>query len=107
MASKKGRADPDVGSFIAPLIQGKRRNDVGNFHLKGDDTRQATVVRFDVQVATEESTGREGGGSVKARLVVVDVSLAGGGTSSDQRSSLHRLEFAVAVEIPSPVPDAV
>ena len=99
----RAQADSAVGSFVAPLLQGKRRNDVGNFHLKGDKSRQATVVQFDVQVGTESTRQLEGKTGVKARLYVVDVDLAGGGTSVTGATRTHRLQFAIPIEIPSRV----
>jgi hypothetical protein len=98
---RRAQADPELGSFVAPLLQGPKRNDFGNFHLKNDETRQATVVQFDVQVGTETTTVTEGKGGVRARLVVVDVDLGGGRNSSAGATSLHRLQFNVPVEIPS------
>ena len=98
---RNAQADSDLGRFVAPLLQGNKRNDFGNFHLKNDETRQATVVQFDVQVGTETTTVADGKGGVRARLVVVDVELGGGRSSSAGATSLHRLQFNVPVEIPS------
>jgi hypothetical protein len=97
---QKGQASTDVGDHIAPLIQGKNRNDHGNFHLKGDTSNQATIVQFDVQVATEANL--EGGAKTKGsfKLYVVDVELGGGGMKSTKSSNLHRLQFAVPIKIP-------
>jgi hypothetical protein len=96
---QKGQASP-VGDHIAPLIQGESRNQHGNFHLKGDTANQATIVQFDVQVATEAQ--KEGGGVVKGgfKLYVVDVELGGDGKLSSKTSHLHRLQFAIPVKIP-------
>ena len=55
---RNAQADSDLGRFVAPLLQGNKRNDFGNFHLKNDETRQATVVQFDVQVGTGDDDGR-------------------------------------------------
>lgn len=96
---KKGQQS-EVGDHIAPLIQGKSRNDHGNFHLKGDRSNQATIVQFDVEVATE--SGREGDVNAKAgiNLYVLDVKLGGGGKLSTKSSNTHRLQFAIPVKIP-------
>ena len=85
---KKGQAS-DVGDHIAPLIQGESRNEHGNFHLKGDPSNQATIVQFDVQVATEGQ--QEGGGTAKGsfKLYVVNVELGGGGKATTKSSNLH------------------
>ena len=96
---KKAQAS-DVGDHIAPLIQGESRNAHGNFHLKGDSDNQATIVEFDVQVATE--TSRDGAGAAKAsfQLYVVDVKLGGDGTFSTKATNLQRLQFAIPIKIP-------
>ncbi|MGE0827662.1 MAG: hypothetical protein AB7G75_00060 [Candidatus Binatia bacterium] len=96
---KKGQ-ESVVGDHIAPLIQGKDRNTHGNFHLKGDDSNQATIVQFDVQVATEVSKAGEGGVKTKLRLLVVDADLGAEGKLSNKASNLHRLQFAIPVKIP-------
>jgi hypothetical protein len=97
---KKGQASEDVGDHIAPLIQGKARNVRGNFHLKGDKSNQATIVQFDVQVATE--LNKAGGASAKGkvRLLVVGAEFGGEGSLSTKASNLHRLQFAIPVKIP-------
>jgi hypothetical protein len=90
----------DVGDHIAPLIQGEKRNEHGNFHLKDDTSNQATIVQFDVQVATETQAGA--GAEVKGKtwLYVVDFK-AGGWLKLHRKSSqLHRLQFAIPVKIP-------
>ena len=51
----------DVGDHIAPLIQGEKRNEYGNFHLKDDQSNRATIVQIDVQVATEVQTETQAG----------------------------------------------
>lgn len=96
---KKGQ-ELDVGDHIAPLIQGKSRNEQGNFHLKGDTSNQANIVQFDVQVATEAY--RAGGGAAKGgfKLYVVDIELGGDGKRSTRSSNLHRLQFAIPIKIP-------
>jgi len=96
---RKGQAT-DVGDHVAPRIQGKRRNEHGNFVVKDDTTRQATIVQFDVQVASESQ--KEGAASSKAkfRLFVVDAELGGDGKVVSNSSNLHRLQFAVPVMIP-------
>lgn len=96
---KKGQ-ESAVGDHIAPLIQGKNRNAHGNFHLKGDDSNQATIVQFDVQVATEENKAGEGGAKGKFRLFVVDAELGASASLSTKDSNLHRLQFAIPVVIP-------
>jgi|GEM_PF-3230915 len=103
---QRAQQDEEVGSFVAPLLQGEKRNDVGNFHLKNDETRQATVIQFDVQVGTQAATEAEARGGLKARLVVVDVDLGGGGSSTSGATSTHRLQFAIPVEIPRLSPRA-
>lgn len=96
---RKGQAS-DVGDHIAPLIQGNSRNEFGNFHLKGDSSNQATIVRFDVQVGTEIRKEGEGTGKGKVRLYVVDLELGAGGKLSSQSSNVHRLQFAIPLKIP-------
>ena len=96
---KKGQ-ETDVGDHIAPLIQGGSRNEHGNFHLKGDTSNQATIVQFDVQVATEAPREAEASGKGSFRLYVVDVELGAGGKLSTKSSNLHRLQFAIPVKIP-------
>jgi hypothetical protein len=96
---KKGQVSA-VGDHIAPLIQGKDRNTHGNFHLKKDDSNQATIVQFDVQVATEVNKAGEGSAKGKVRLFVVDVELGTSGKLSTKASNLHRLQFAIPVMIP-------
>jgi hypothetical protein len=98
---KLGQADEDVGSHIAPLIQGEGRNSHGNFHLKDDTTKQATIVQFDVQVSTEASRAGKAGVEGGFKLYVVDVKLSGGGDAATKTSNLHRLQFAVPVQIPT------
>ena len=98
---RRAQADPEFGQYVAPLLQGDRRNDFGNFHLKGDQTRQATVVQFDVQVGSESKSEMAGKGATRARLVVVDFELGGQGTSSTGATNLQRLQFNVPVEIPT------
>lgn len=100
---RKGQ-DSAIGDHIAPLIQGEDRNAHGNFHLKGDESNQATIVQFDVQVATEMNTATEGGAQVKFRLYVVDADLGGEGTRSTKASNIHRLQFAIPVKIPNQPP---
>ena len=65
----------DVGDHIAPLIQGEKRNEYGNFHLKGDTANQATIVQFDVQVTTEKSAEGGPAGKGKFQLFVVDLEI--------------------------------
>jgi hypothetical protein len=96
---KKGQAS-DVGDHIAPLIQGHSRNEHGNFHLKDDTSNQATIVQFDVQVATEAQREGEVAGKGSFKLYVVNVELGGGGNLSTKSSNLHRLQFAVPVKLP-------
>jgi hypothetical protein len=90
----------DVGDHIAPLIQGEKRNDFGNFHLKNDPSNQATIVQFDVQVTTELDNEGTGSGKGKFKLFVVDVEVGVGGKVASKSSNLHRLQFAVPVKIP-------
>lgn len=96
---KKGQ-ESVVGDHIAPLIQGKDRNVHGNFHLKDDESNQATIVQFDVQVATEMNKAGEGGAKAKFRLLVVDAGFGAEGKLSTKASNLHRLQFAIPVKIP-------
>jgi hypothetical protein len=96
---QKGQ-DSDVGDHIAPLLQGKQRNAFGNFHLKDDDTNQATIVQFDVQVGTETRKEGDGGGQGKVRLYVVDVELGSKVKLASETSNLHRLQFSIPVKIP-------
>jgi len=98
---RSAQTDAEFGGYVAPLLQGEKRNDFGNFHLKNDQSRQATVVQFDVQVGTESTTVTEGKGGLRARLVVVDLEVGGGRSGSAGATSLHRLQFNVPVEIPS------
>ncbi len=97
---KKGQ-ESSVGDHIAPLIQGKDRNAHGNFHLKGDDTNQATIVQFDVQVTTEMNKAGEGGAKGRFRLFVIDAELGASGQLSTKASNLHRLQFAIPIKIPT------
>jgi len=97
---KRGQAS-DVGDHIAPLIQGAKRNDYGNFHLKDDQSNQATIVQFDVQVATDVQTEGTGNGKGKFRLYVVDLEVGGGGKLAQKSSNLHRLQFAIPIKIPT------
>ena len=90
----------DVGDHVAPLLQGEGRNAIGNFHLKGDDSNQATIVQFDVQVATEATHEGDGNAKASLKLYVVDVELGGGRNLSTKASNLHRLQFAIPVKIP-------
>lgn len=96
----KGQADANVGDYVAPLIKGEKRQDFGTFHLKNDDNSQATIIEFDIAIGV--SAAREAGGSVsgKARLFVVDVEFGGEGAGSTERSSSHRIKFAVPLTIP-------
>jgi hypothetical protein len=54
---QQGQAS-DVGDHIAPLIQGEKRNEYGNFHLKDDPSNQATIVQFDVVTALHWAVAR-------------------------------------------------
>jgi hypothetical protein len=96
---RKGQ-ESAVGDHIAPLIKGKDRNAHGNFHLKGDDSNQATIVQFDVQVATELNKTAGGSAKGKVRLFVVNAELGGEGNFATKASNLHRLQFAIPVKIP-------
>jgi hypothetical protein len=96
------QGDEQFGLFVAPMLRGEKRNDVGNFHLKDDTSRQATVIQFDVQVATQSTSQVDGRGGLKARLYVVDVDLGGSGSSTSGSATTHRLQFAIPVEIPNP-----
>jgi hypothetical protein len=96
---KKGQKSV-VGDHIAPLIQGEGRNDHGNFHLKGDSLSQATIVQFDVQVATETDRERVGTAKGSFKLYVVNLELGGGGKASTKSSNHHRLQFAIPIKIP-------
>ncbi len=96
--------ESDVGEYIAPLIQGEKRNEHGNFHLKGDPSNQATIVQFDVQVATETHKAGDAITKGKVRLYVVDLEMGGGGNVGTKSSHLHRLQFAIPVKIPIRAP---
>ncbi len=98
---KRGQNDTDVGGHIAPLIQGGKRNEHGNFHLKGDESNQATIVQFDVQVATEVQSEGTGSGKGKFRLYVVDLEVGAGGKLATKSSNLHRLQFSIPIKIPT------
>jgi hypothetical protein len=82
------------------LIQGKKRNEYGNFHLKGDTSNQATIVQFDVQVATERHTEGDPTAKGKFRLYVVDLEVGIGGKIAGKSSNLHRLQFSIPIKIP-------
>lgn len=99
---KQGQAASDVGDHIAPLIQGEKRNEHGNFHLKDDQANQATIVQFDVQVTTEGETEGKADAKGKFRLYVVDLEVGGGGKVVNKASSQHRLQFAIPIKIPRP-----
>ena len=99
---RKGQSDAEVGDHIAPLIQGEKRNDFGNFHLKGDDSNQATVLQFEVSVAAKATESEDGTGKVKARLYVVDFEVGGDKKGMAESSSIHKLKFAIPVKIPKP-----
>jgi hypothetical protein len=96
---KQGQSS-DVGDHIAPLIQGEKRNEHGNFHLKDDQSNQATIVQFDVQVATEVESAGDAKAKGKFRLYVVDLEVGGGGKAATKSSNLHRLQFAIPIKIP-------
>ncbi|WP_342234559.1 hypothetical protein [Inquilinus sp. OTU3971] len=96
---KQGQAS-DVGDHVAPLISGHQRNDYGNFHLKGDGSNQATIVQFDVQVATESASEGTGTGKGSFRLYVVDIEIGAGGKAATKSSAVHRLQFAIPLKIP-------
>lgn len=96
---QKGQ-ESDVGDHIAPLIQGTKRNDYGNFHLKADRSNQATIVQFDVQVATEFQAEGTGSGKASFKLYVVDLEIGAGGGTATKSSNLHRLQFAIPIKIP-------
>lgn len=99
---KKGQST-DVGDHIAPLIQGKQRNERGNFHLKDDDSNQATIVEFDVQVTSGTESKIGGTGQGKFKLFVVEAKAGGGGEQSEKISHVHRLQFAIPIKIPTRV----
>jgi hypothetical protein len=98
---QQGQAS-DVGDHIAPLIQGEKRNEFGNFHLKGDTSSQATIVQFDVQVTTERHTEGDANAKAKFRLYVVDLQISGSGKREGKSSNLHRLQFSIPIKIPNP-----
>lgn len=97
---QKGQMDPEVGDHIAPLIQGEKRNDVGNFHLKGDDSNQATVLQFEVSVGAKTTEAKGGAGKAKARLFVIDFEVGGDTKGNVEATSVHKLKFAIPVKIP-------
>lgn len=98
---KEGQKDASVGDHIAPLIQGRRRNEQGNFHLKGDPKSQATIVQFDVQVTTAQGEGGKGHGKAKFWvLYVVEAEVGATGSMKSTSSRSHRLKFAVPVKLP-------
>ena len=97
---QQGQADEDVGDHIAPLIQGEKRNEFGNFYLKEGDQNQATVLQFEVSVAAKSSDSNQVTGAVEAKLYVVDLNLGGGKKGSEEHSSVHKLKFAIPIKIP-------
>lgn len=92
--------ETDVGDHIAPLIQGEKRNDLGNFHLKGDDQNQATIVQFDVQVAAKQTKSGDEGAKGGVKLYVVDMELGANAQVANEASNIQRLKFAVPLKIP-------
>lgn len=96
---QKGQ-ESEVGEYIAPLIQGSQRNDFGNFHLKDDDTNQATVLQFEVSVSAKTMDSQGETGEVKAKLFVVDIGVGGDKKSQLESSSLQKLKFAIPITIP-------
>lgn len=98
---KKAQADPLVGDHIAPLLQGEKRNDFGNFHLKGDTANQATVLQFEVSVGVTSTDGGGASGKAKAKLIVVEIEAGGEVKSQREHATSHRLKFAVPIRIPT------
>lgn len=96
---QKGQ-ESEVGGYIAPLIQGKQRNEFGNFHLKDDDTNQATVLQFEVSVGTKSSDSQGAADKTNIKLFVVDIGVGGDKKSQLESSSLQKLKFAIPVTIP-------
>jgi len=96
----KAQQDDSVGIYIAPLIQGQKRNDFVNFHLKGDDRNQATVLQFEVNIGAKSIDEKAAGGKVKAKLYVVDVEVGGDAKEQVETSNLQKLKFSVPLQIP-------
>lgn len=93
--------ESDVGEFIAPLIQGEQRQEAGIFNVQGGPPNQATIVRFDIQVAASRKAEGDAKTKGKARLFVVDLEVGGGGKVTTDASNLHRMQFSVPVKIPT------
>ena len=96
---KKGQ-ESDVGDHIAPLLQGEKRNDFGNFHLKDDNSNQATVLQFEVSIGATSVKTQAGTGKAKAKLFVVDFEVGGDKKGQVESSSIQKLKFAIPVKIP-------
>ena len=96
---KKGQKS-DVGDHIAPLLQGKKRNEFGNFHLKDDDSNQATILQFEVSIGAKSVETKDGAGKAKAKLFVVDFEVGGDKKGQVETSSVQKLKFAIPIKIP-------
>ena len=100
---KKGQAS-DIGDHIAPLIQGEKRNDRGIFHLKDDNTNQATIIQFEVQVTSKHQQDAGANAKGKFRLYVVDVEIGGNGKIAVEQSNTQKMQFSIPVKIPRLTP---
>ena len=97
----EGQRNKNFGEYVAPLIQGKRRNEQGNFHLKGEPASQATIVQFDVQVTTEVKREAKVNAGAKIRLMVVEAELRGAGDGARRMGTAQRLQFSIPLKLPS------
>ena len=98
---RKGQAS-EFGDHIAPQIQGEKRQDRGIFHLKGDDSNQATIIQFEVQVTTKQQQEQGGSGKGKFRLYIVDAELGASGKLVAEQTNSQKLQFSIPVRIPNP-----
>lgn len=69
---KEAQQDSKFGEYIAPEIQGEKRQDRGIFVIKGGNSGQATIVEFEVDVKAETTKGSEGSGQPTFDIYVVN-----------------------------------
>ena len=96
---QSAQKDKTVGKFIAPAVIGKPTIDPA-YKVAHHEGKMFTTVDFDVSVVVENTRNIKD--SSKAGILAPVVAAFSLETeNSDAQKSMHRLQFAVHVELPS------